>query len=737
MAGNADEELWISAISGLDTPVAITAGNSPDLRVLACSDTLLEALSTDVSDLAGFLGKVEAEAREGQLMAVPDRPEWLLKSQSLPGANSNRLWQVTRRSAETTTELIAEWVTTATLGDMAMFFFDPEGRLRAYNDGVRNFFPQSRSFPVIGEPFRQQLDAIIDTYDFEGLKSHEEAWIADLMEGYLNPGQPKVGPTPTGRWALSTTTVMGDGSRIQVMNDVTEFRERDQQLKLYMRNAQGILFSRRELKPDGKLQVWGDTGAMKSEKPMSPDGYSGTQGWFQLIDERDRDWYIDFMKAIEPGSAPYSIEMRSRVAGSDEVRWTREIGWTVQDRTGNHYLDAIYFDITSAKRTAEALADSTTRFQQFAELASDWYYETDSDDIVSFISDRYEKIGGRSPSEIIGNSFLAQIKGRIAAADEADKGAWKEFGKLWEGRQPIRNHSLRIPGPNGKSLTLETSAEPMFDEDGGFRGYRGIGRDLTSLTDAQFEALESLSRAEQANESKSAFIANVSHELRTPLNAILGFSSVMADELLGPMENERYRRYAADIHLSGNHLLSLVNDLLDISKVEAGRYTIEDEQIDLVEEVTRAFALIEQQAGDRTLVNLCHRADTLLRADRRAIRQVLINIVANAVKFTAETGSISATTSLASDGRLILSIQDDGIGIAANELERVLQPFGRASTHIASEGTGLGLPLSRNLIELHGGTLEVDSTPGEGTRIDMHFPPERVLPRDSKALATG
>lgn len=737
MAGKDESNIWSAAIAAMDAPVAVTAGVGSELRLLACSEEFLEILHTDETGLARRLSGLDAETYARQLSPMPGRQEWLLKNKPLPGGGNRRLWQGTRRSAETTTDRIAEWVGTATMGDMAMFFFDPEGKLRAYNDGVRNYFPCTPGFPIVGKPFRDQLEAIINSYDFAALDGHQEAWIEDLMDGFLNPGQPKVGPTPTGRWALTTTTVMGDGSRIQVMNDVTDFRERDQQLKLYMRNAQGILFSRRELKPGGKLQVWGDTRAMKSEAPTAPEGYSGTEGWFQLIDERDRDWYIDFMTSIGPESEPYSIELRSRTSGSGSVRWTREIGWTVQDRMGNHYLDAIYFDITATKRAAEALSESKTRFQQFAELASDWYYETDSNDIVSFISDRYQKVGGRAPEEIVGNSFLSQIDGRIEASAEADRSAWQEFGELWRKRLPIRNHALRVPGPHGKTLTLETSVEPLFDENGVFQGYRGIGRDLTSLSDAKFEALESLSRAEQANESKSAFIANVSHELRTPLNAILGFSSVMADELLGPMENERYRRYAADIHQSGNHLLSLVNDLLDISKVEAGRYTIEDEQIDLHDEVTRAFALIEHQAGNRTLINEFAVSGTLLRADRRAIRQVLINVVANAVKFTSADGRIAASGRLRADGQLVLSIEDNGIGIAAEELERVLQPFGRASTHIAAEGTGLGLPLSRNLIEIHDGHLDVTSTPGKGTRIDMVFPAERVLAKDQPARATG
>ncbi|WP_417517152.1 PAS domain-containing sensor histidine kinase [Minwuia sp.] len=730
-------DIWKKAFCGLNAATAITRCQGGSFSLEAISGSFRELLhGCGIEPSALFSGLLDSlDPRTPG--AFPNQPDWRIQHLSLDDG-THHLWQATRQAAHTVIDEVAQWVASASVGDMGIFFFDPEGKLRAYNNGVRHYFPPRPGFPKPGGSHADQLEAIIETYDIDRQSEKFDAWYASLENIYQMPGNPRLGVTPSGRWALSTASRMADGSTFLLMNDVTEFRERDQQLKLFMRNAHGILFSRRSLDADGSLQVWGSGQSAIAPNPTSP-GQAAADDWFDRIDERDRDAYAAAMRAKRPGSDPYTIEFRFKTPDADRPRWAREIGWTVQDQRGRNYLDAIYFDITSMKRAAAALKESEERFRQFTELASDWYFETDADLIVTFISEQYEQISHVPSSQIVGKPFDKLIERRTSSMSEEDGRPWHDMLKRWRRHESLRDQVLRYREDSGRWRTVGYSADPRFDEDGNFIGYRGIGRDLSSLAEAQNKALDALAKAETANASKSAFIANVSHELRTPLNAILGFSSVMAEEILGPMANERYRRYAEDINSSGHHLLSLVNDLLDMSRLEAGRYDLEEEEVRIADEIDTVTKLLSGQAGERDLRVECAIRDHALRADSRAFRQILINVLANAIKFTHAEGSILIQARRSEAGGLELSVHDDGVGIAPDQLEQIFQPFGRARSEIAAEGTGLGLPLSRNLMSLHQGELDIQSEEGRGTKVILTFPPERLIPiaKDAKGAQSA
>lgn len=729
------DETAALALGALKLPFAITEGVGENLQCQASSEEFDALVSPAAEDATTFLQRVAGQ-QDDEPFPFPGNPRWSLTARRL-GNGDLRLWQASQRPAETAHDLVADWVSSASMGDMGVFFFDPDRRLLAWNGGVSHYFPQTTGFPVPGATVEAQLQAILDCYAFDQIGDQRELWRQELTAVFYNPGHPSLGVTPGGRWALATATRMGDGSTLFFMNDVTEFRVRDQQLKLYMRNAHGVLFSRRELKPGGKLTVWGDLKALEKSKPVPSTSPEQTQGWYDLIDERDRDTYAAFMESRKPGDKPYSIEFRYHFPGSERTRWMRESGWTITDSRGQDFLDAIYHDITETRDAHRALTESEERFRQFAELASDWYFETNDEMHLTFLSERYEAISETSNDELLGRPYDEVIELRTQDLPDELSRPWHELLRIWREHRSFRDHQMRFRNEAGTYKTVSLSGEPRFDEDGRFVGYRGIGRDMSALANAQDRMFESLAQAEKANATKTSFIANVSHELRTPLNAILGFSSIMADEMIGEMANERYRRHAADIHQSGNHLLSLVNDLLDMSRVEAGKYAIEDEDIVISSEVERVFALLNHQAGDRKLDNKCEADGLILRADRRSIRQVLINLIANSIKFTSGQGNISVEMKdLAEDG-IRLSVIDDGTGIPATEMEQIFEPFGRAATHLAAEGTGLGLPLSRNLIELHGGSISMKSEPGHGTRVNIELPNDRIVRVQSTQSATG
>ena len=237
-------------------------------------------------------------------------------------------------------------------------------------------------------------------------------------------------------------------------------------------------------------------------------------------------------------------------------------------------------------------------------------------------------------------------------------------------------------------------------------------------------------QAESASRAKSDFLANMSHELRTPLNAILGFSEVLMNEMVGPLGQPRYREYAFDIHESGQHLLALINDILDLSKVEAGRVELVDNVIDVGTLVEKAVRLVADRAEQAKVEIRVLAAPDLpkLVADERLVKQALLNVVSNAVKFTPEGGRVEITLSLTADGSFRLGVRDTGIGIAEPDLERVLTPFFQVESTLSRQfqGTGLGLPLTKSFIEMHGGRFELNSRLGEGTEVTLRFPAARV-----------
>ncbi|WP_119422855.1 ATP-binding response regulator [Desertibaculum subflavum] len=247
--------------------------------------------------------------------------------------------------------------------------------------------------------------------------------------------------------------------------------------------------------------------------------------------------------------------------------------------------------------------------------------------------------------------------------------------------------------------------------------------------------------AESASRAKSGFLATISHELRTPLNAIIGFSELVLAEPLGPIGNEQYKGYIKDVHESGQHLLALINDILDLSKAEAGKLELSEHVVDLRQALGAVCRLVNHRVAEGNLaLDIGIAADLPpLRADERKLKQVLLNLLSNAVKFTADGGRIQVIVALDEAGRCRVTVSDTGIGIAAEHLEKVFEPFSQVDSSLSRQhaGTGLGLPLVKALMELHGGTVALESRLGEGTSVTVAFPADRMQPRNGRAASAA
>ena len=369
--------------------------------------------------------------------------------------------------------------------------------------------------------------------------------------------------------------------------------------------------------------------------------------------------------------------------------------------------------------TAQAL----DRHMDFIRLSSDWMWETDAALNIKLVTQRVVGALGMVPQQIIGRNLLD-----LVASDALRANLQRRLAKL----SPFRDLPFDAEDATGKRKLFLMSALPVFDPaSGALTGYRGAASDITELTRREENLRAAKETAETANRAKSQFLANMSHELMTPLNAIIGFADVMRMGLLGPVENPEYRSYVRDIHGSVINLMGIINDILDVSRIENGQAEINESACNIEELFDAVARLIQERLQAQGLdlrVDLPARLPRV-HADKRKLKQILANLLANAVKFTPRGGRITLSASMARSGDLVLCVSDTGIGIATEDIDRVMHPFSQADAGLNRkyQGTGLGLTLSLGLAKLHGGDLHLESTLGEGTRAIVTLPASRVI----------
>jgi two-component system cell cycle sensor histidine kinase PleC len=285
---------------------------------------------------------------------------------------------------------------------------------------------------------------------------------------------------------------------------------------------------------------------------------------------------------------------------------------------------------------------------------------------------------------------------------------------------------FRIIRPTGEARFIVLQGRCEMDAEGDVSALFGIMQDVTERNQYEEELREAKESAERAYSAKSQFLANMSHELRTPLNAIIGFSEMMQRQMLGPIGTEKYLDYIGGIRESGEHLLDMITDILDMSKIEAGKYTLDIEEFNLYKVIRLASHMIEGRALDaqvKIISDIPEKEDMIMAGDRRAIMQMILNILSNAVKFTKPNGEVRISCTLI-DNMITMQFVDTGIGIPASKLRYVTKPFEQAANSFTRnhEGTGLGLAITKELAELHGGKLELKSTVGVGTTVTITVP---------------
>ncbi len=380
------------------------------------------------------------------------------------------------------------------------------------------------------------------------------------------------------------------------------------------------------------------------------------------------------------------------------------------------------------KRTVE-LKRSEDRFRRLAESTNVIPWAADlNDGRFTYIGPQVERLCGYPAKSWCARGFWSDHVHPEDRRKFVDKVSQLKGGDHATVEYKVRSADGRVVHMRNMLAVIDSRSKDGTTT----RVAQGYMLDITEMKTAQVTLNEARQGAEEANKSKSEFLANMSHELRTPLNSVIGFAEVMKDEVFGPI-GERYKEYAESVHTSGQHLLSLINDVLDLSKIEAGKIELVEEETDIAVVLSKCRQLLHERASQAGLhIRLEIPAPLpFVIVDGRRIKQVILNLMSNAVKFTPPGGRITLRAELQAPKGLLISVGDTGIGMSKDEVSVALEQFGQIDSELSRqhEGTGLGLPIARSLAELHGGELEVESKKDAGTTVTLWLPIQRLVPK--------
>ncbi len=468
-----------------------------------------------------------------------------------------------------------------------------------------------------------------------------------------------------------------------------------------------------------------------------------------LCNSRYRELHASIAHCLVPGTKFVDICRASALAGLPKPaigrveEWVRERmarhrqpQFALEERqTGERWIQVaeqhtsdggtvvVQTDITALKRREQELAEKTALLRATLDNMEQGLLVIDAFCAIKMWNNRMIELLEVPPELIdVGRSIEPMLR---AMAAEGVYGSGPIDALVARRLEQLRRAEPRVVEMVRRGRIIEHQRTLMPDG-----GVLFTYTDITDRKRVEVDLRRAKDEAELASRSKTEFLANMSHELRTPLNAIIGFSDILIGQIFGPLSDARYADYARDIRDSGLHLLTLINDVLDIAKVEFGKVELLEETVDIVAVIESCLRLVRERAQTAgiQLDQALPPGLPCLLGDGRRLKQILLNLLSNSVKFTAAGGRVTISASHDADG-FRLAVVDTGIGIAADDLETALRPFGQIDSRLARkyQGTGLGLPLARSMAELHGGRLELRSAPGEGTTATLWLPPSRVL----------
>jgi PAS domain S-box-containing protein len=453
--------------------------------------------------------------------------------------------------------------------------------------------------------------------------------------------------------------------------------------------------------------------------------------WPERLHPEDRDRILREAADYARAGVDHNLEYRL-IASDGRVVWIRDLVSVIKSEDGQTWLYGAMVDVTEEKQIEEALRESEARYRQAERVAGLIHWTSFGGGASRWqeprlaFSDTAAAFFGLPAASL--PATTADFIDTVVHPEDREK-LRRSFTDVTSGKVEEFTLEYRIQRKDGSVAVVSEIGRRLPSDGGKLQSAFGTIQDITERKQTEDALRRAQMEAEIANRAKSQFLANVSHELRTPLNAIIGFSEIMNGELMGPLGSSIYREYASDIHESGRHLLAIINDILDLSRVEAGQTALNESIIEIQKLVAACLILVrgKAHAGGLTISVEAPVAVPEIVGDERLLKQTLLNLLSNAIKFTPKGGAIRIITKATPAG-IEIAVIDSGIGMSQSELEKVAKPFVQLENWLVRkyEGTGLGLSIAKAFCELHGGRLEMVSAPGQGTTATIHLPASRI-----------
>jgi two-component system cell cycle sensor histidine kinase PleC len=625
----------------------------------------------------------------------------------------------------------------------AFMLFDRDERLVLANSACRETFPLAAELlrgPGATMESIIRSNAAIELAD----PSPEavEAFVKERLASFRAATGSSERPLVDGRWMLASDRRMPSGDTVSLRIDVTRGRQREHQLaeaarawsereaqlgRIYA-NIPGVVYQLRA-EADRRLHFVYISDRSTDVFGFAPDAVYADPGLiFATCHAEDKRHFADTMAAAARALARWDCEFRIAVGGG--MRWLRGSALPTQAEEGAVLWDGVFVDVTAIKEAEAGALKTRRQLEDAIENLSDGFALYDAAGSLLLCNSRQREIQAMIDPGFVfqtGVSFDAVLRSEAAAFDLDDPDTF-----IARRLEDCRHGNSAWDVQLASGAWLQGIERQMRDG-----GIVAIRRDITLLKRREEQLRTAMIEAMTANKAKSEFLANMSHELRTPLNAIIGFSEMIESEIFGALGNERYRGYVHDIHVSGQHLLNIINTVLDLARVESGKIVLSVEEIDVAALIHDCSSLMRDQFLQKNLQLTLNVEDglPLLFADPLRLRQVLFNLLSNSIKFTQKHGHITTRADRGADGSLVIEIADTGIGMDPRHIPLAFEPFGlvQPAHNRDHPGTGLGLPLSKALVEEHGGKLELVSELGKGTTARVTLPASRLLPPDVKA----